>query len=130
PPPVREVALEHVGRLDDVVVDADEDEVVHAHDPMLARRLPFMTIDDSSAGTFTLGDKTVRRLGFGAMRITGEGIWGEPPDHDEAVRVVRRAVELGVNLIDTADSYGPEVSENIIAEALRPYPDDLLIATK
>src|SRR5207248_10381380 len=87
-------------------------------------------IDDSRAGMFTLGHKTVRRLGFGAMRITGDGIWGEPPDHDEAVRVVRRAVELGVNLIDTADSYGPEVSENIIAEALHPYPDDLLIATK
>src|SRR5438309_10118434 len=87
-------------------------------------------IDDSSAGTFTLGHKTVRRLGFGAMRITGRGIWGEPPDRDEAVAVVRRAVDLGVNLIDTADSYGPEVSENIIAEALHPYPDDLVIATK
>ena len=87
-------------------------------------------IDDSSAGMFTLGHKTVRRLGFGAMRITGEGIWGEPPDHGQAVAVVRRAVELGVNLIDTADSYGPEVSENIIAKALHPYPDDLLIATK
>src|SRR5205823_600094 len=87
-------------------------------------------LDDTSAGTFTLGHKTVRRLGFGAMRITGDGIWGEPPDHDEAVRVVRRAVDLGVNLIDTADSYGPEISENIIAEALHPYPDDLLIATK
>src|SRR3954454_1413158 len=79
---------------------------------------------------FTLGDKAVRRLGFGAMRITGDGLWGEPPDHDEAVRVVRRAVELGANVIDTADSYGPEVSENIIAEALHPYSDDLLIATK
>ena len=72
----------------------------------------------------------VRRLGFGAMRITGEGIWGEPRDRDEALRVLRRAVELDVNLIDTADSYGPEVSENLIAEALHPYPDDLVIATK
>jgi pyridoxine 4-dehydrogenase len=76
------------------------------------------------------GDLTVRRLGFGAMRITGPGIWGEPPDHDEAVRVLRRAVDLGVNLIDTADSYGPHVSERLIAEALSPYPDDLVIATK
>ena len=72
----------------------------------------------------------VRRLGFGAMRITGSGIWGEPPDHGEAVRVVRRAVELGINFIDTADSYGPEVSERIIAEALHPYPPGLVIATK
>ena len=72
----------------------------------------------------------VRRLGFGAMRITGDGVWGEPRDHDEALRVLRRAVELGVNLIDTADSYGPEVSENLIAEALHPYSDDLVIATK
>src|SRR3989442_142256 len=87
-------------------------------------------IDDSTTGTFALGDHKVRRLGFGAMRITGEGIWGPPPDHDEAVAVLRRAVELGVNLIDTADSYGPEVSENLIAEALHPYPDVLLVATK
>src|SRR5262249_60791988 len=70
------------------------------------------------------------RLGFGAMRITGKGIWGPPADHDEAIRVLRRAVELGINLIDTADSYGPNVSEELIAEALRPYPDDLVIATK
>ena len=69
-------------------------------------------------------------MGFGAMRITGRGVWGPPEDHDEAIRVLRRAVELGVNLIDTADSYGPEVSENLIAEALHPYPDDLVIATK
>src|SRR2546423_9331624 len=83
------------------------------------------------AGTFTLGGElTVRRLGFGAMRITGEGIWGEPGDRDEAIAVVRRAVELGVNLIDTADAYGPEISENILAEALHPYPDGLVIATK
>jgi pyridoxine 4-dehydrogenase len=87
--------------------------------------------DQIPAGTFTLGGElTVRRLGFGAMRITGEGIWGEPDDHDEAIGVVRRAVELGVNLIDTADSYGPEVSENILAEALHPYPEGLVIATK
>jgi pyridoxine 4-dehydrogenase len=85
----------------------------------------------SSSGTFTIGgDLTVNRLGFGAMRITGEGIWGEPKNRDEAIRVLRRAVELGVNLIDTADSYGPEVSENLIAAALHPYPKDLVIATK
>ena len=84
-----------------------------------------------AAGDLVLGgDMPVRRLGFGAMRITGEGIWGEPRDRDEALRVLRRAVELDVNLIDTADSYGPEVSENLIAEALHPYPDDLVIATK
>src|ERR687887_342500 len=80
---------------------------------------------------FTLGgDLEVRRLGFGAMRITGEGIWGPPDDPEEATRVLRRVVELGINLIDTADSYGPEVSENLIAEALHPYPDDLVLATK
>jgi aryl-alcohol dehydrogenase-like predicted oxidoreductase len=84
-----------------------------------------------AAGELVLGgDMSVRRLGFGAMRITGEGVWGEPRDRDEALRVLRRAVELDVNLIDTADSYGPEVSENLIAEALHPYPDDLVIATK
>src|SRR5438876_2378603 len=76
------------------------------------------------------GDLEVRRLGFGAMRITGEGIWGEPPDRAAAVRVLRRAVELGVNFIDTADSYGPAVSEELIAEALHPYPEGLVIATK
>jgi pyridoxine 4-dehydrogenase len=81
--------------------------------------------------TFTIGgDLEVRRLGFGAMRITGNGIWGPPADPDEARRVLRRVVELGVNLIDTADSYGPEVSENLIAETLHPYPDGLVIATK
>jgi aryl-alcohol dehydrogenase-like predicted oxidoreductase len=69
-------------------------------------------------------------MGFGAMRITGKGVWGPPDDHDEAIRVLKRTIELGVNLIDTADSYGPEVSENLIAEALHPYPEDLLIATK
>jgi aryl-alcohol dehydrogenase-like predicted oxidoreductase len=83
------------------------------------------------AGTIDLGgDLTVRRLGYGAMRITGRGIWGDPPDRDVAQAVLRRAVELGVNFIDTADSYGPAVSEELIAEALHPYPDDLVIATK
>jgi pyridoxine 4-dehydrogenase len=83
------------------------------------------------AGEFLIGnDLRVRRLGFGSMRITGNGIWGEPADRAEAVRVLRRAVELGVNFIDTADSYGPGVSEEIIAEALHPYPSDLVIATK
>jgi aryl-alcohol dehydrogenase-like predicted oxidoreductase len=82
------------------------------------------------SGTFNLGELTVHRLGFGAMRITGTGIWGEPADRDECVRVLRRAVELGVDLIDTADSYGPYVSEEIIHEALHPYPDGLIIATK
>src|SRR5205809_2300224 len=76
------------------------------------------------------GDLTVNRLGFGAMRITGEGIWGWPPDRANALKVLKRAVELGVNLIDTADAYGPEVDELLIAEALYPYPKDLVIATK
>ena len=76
------------------------------------------------------GDLTVNRLGFGAMRITGQGVWGDPPDRERAKAALRRAVELGINFIDTADSYGPEVSEELIAEALYPYPDDLVIATK
>jgi aryl-alcohol dehydrogenase-like predicted oxidoreductase len=81
--------------------------------------------------SFTIGgDLEVRRLGFGAMRITGEGIWGPPDDPEGARRLLRRVVELGVNLIDTADSYGPDVSEKLIAEALYPYPDGLVIATK
>jgi hypothetical protein len=85
----------------------------------------------AAAGTIDVGgDLTVNRLGFGAMRITGPGIWGDPPDRGQAMETLRRAVELGVNFIDTADSYGPEVSENLIAEALYPYPDDLVIATK
>jgi aryl-alcohol dehydrogenase-like predicted oxidoreductase len=85
----------------------------------------------ASAGTFTLGgDLTVNRMGFGAMRVTGPGIWGDPPDRAAALAVLRRVIELGVNLIDTADSYGPFVSEDLIAEALRPYPADLVIATK
>jgi aryl-alcohol dehydrogenase-like predicted oxidoreductase len=83
------------------------------------------------AGTIDVGgDLTVNRMGFGAMRITGTGIWGDPPDRDQAKAVLRRAIELGVNFIDTADSYGPAVSEELIAEALHPYPDDLVIATK
>src|SRR5712692_8590379 len=76
------------------------------------------------------GDLPVNRLGFGAMRITGEGIWGWPPDRENALKVLRRAAELGVNLIDTADAYGPETSELLIAEALHPYPKGLVIATK
>jgi len=88
----------------------------------------------AKAGTDSLfrlgGDLSVNRLGFGAMRITGEGIWGWPPDRDNARKVLRRAVELGVDLIDTADAYGPETSELLIAEALHPYPKDLVIATK
>jgi len=85
----------------------------------------------SEAGEFLIGgDLRIVRLGFGAMRITGRGVWGEPADRAEAVRVLRRAVELGINFIDTADSYGPAVSEEIIAEALSPYPEGLVIATK
>jgi pyridoxine 4-dehydrogenase len=83
------------------------------------------------SATFTIGgDLEVRRLGYGAMRITGDGIWGPPADPEAAKRLLRRVVELGVNLIDTADSYGPDVSEELIVEALHPYPDDLVIATK
>lgn len=85
----------------------------------------------AAAGSFALeGDPTVNRLGFGSMRLTGEGIWGDPDDPQEAKAVLRRAVDLGVNLIDTADSYGPEVSERLIGETLHPYPEDLVIATK
>jgi pyridoxine 4-dehydrogenase len=85
----------------------------------------------AAAGAIDVGgDLTVNRLGFGAMRITGRGIWGDPPDREQAIATLRRVVELGVNFIDTADSYGPEVSEHLIAEALYPYPDDLVIATK
>src|SRR3954453_11618695 len=84
----------------------------------------------ATAGTIDVGgDLTVNRLGFGAMRVTGDGIWGPPADHDQAIAVLRRAVELGVNFIDTADSYGPHVSEELIREALHPYPDDLVVAT-
>ena len=85
----------------------------------------------AAAGTIDVGgDLTVNRLGFGAMRITGRGIWGDPPSRDQAIATLRRVVELGVTFIDTADSYGPSVSEELIAEALHPYPDDLVIATK
>ena len=89
------------------------------------------TISAALAGTIDVGgDLSVNRFGFGAMRLTGEGIWGEPADREECKRVLRRAIELGINFIDTADSYGPEVSERLIAETLYPYPDDLVIATK
>jgi aryl-alcohol dehydrogenase-like predicted oxidoreductase len=85
----------------------------------------------AAAGALDVGgDLTANRLGFGAMRITGAGIWGEPASRDEAKAVLRRTIELGVNFIDTADSYGPHISEELIAEALHPYPDDLVIATK
>src|SRR5580698_9877949 len=85
----------------------------------------------SVAGNLSLGGEiSVHRLGFGAMRLTGEGIWGPPKDRDKALAVLRRAVGLGVNFIDTADSYGPHVSEELIAEALYPYPAGLVIATK
>ena len=94
-------------------------------------RLPACYRQAMPATTFTIGgDLEVRRLGFGAMRITGDGIWGPPADPEGARRLLRRVVELGINLIDTADSYGPEVSENLIAEALHPYPEGLVIATK
>lgn len=85
----------------------------------------------TQAGTITLGgDLTVNRMAYGAMRITGEGIWGPPRNHDEAIRVLKRCLDLGINFIDTADSYGPYVSEELIAEALYPYPDGLVIGTK
>jgi len=85
----------------------------------------------SASGTFRIGgDTPVHRLGYGAMRITGPGVWGPPADHDEAIRTLKRLPELGVTFIDTADSYGPDVSEELIKEALHPYTDDLLIATK
>jgi pyridoxine 4-dehydrogenase len=84
-----------------------------------------------ASGTFKLGgDLEVNRLGYGTMQLTGDGVWGEPDDRDEAIAVLKRAVDAGVNFIDTADSYGPEVAERLIHEALHPYPDDLVIATK
>jgi aryl-alcohol dehydrogenase-like predicted oxidoreductase len=98
----------------------DKEATPHQHQGLAAK-----------AGEFLIGnDLRVTRLGFGAMRITGKGIWGPPPDRAESIRVLRRAVELGINFIDTADSYGPHVSEEIIAEALHPYPANLVIATK
>src|SRR3954451_19663978 len=106
--------------------DHDDFAALHAGEDMVQP----MTTTAQASGTFTLGDMEVRRMGYGAMRITGPGVWGPPADHDESIRVLRRCIELGVNLIDAADSYGPEVSENLIAEALHPYPQDLVIATK
>jgi pyridoxine 4-dehydrogenase len=89
------------------------------------------TVTAAAAGTIDIGgDLTVNRMGFGAMRITGRGVWGDPRDREDAKAVLRRAVELEINFIDTADSYGPEVSEVLIAEALHPYPENLVIATK
>ncbi len=89
------------------------------------------TTTAAASGTFRLdGETAVHRLGYGAMRITGDGVWGPPADHDGALAVLRRAVELGIDFIDTADSYGPYVSEELIAEALHPYPEELVIATK
>jgi aryl-alcohol dehydrogenase-like predicted oxidoreductase len=88
------------------------------------------TLSAAAAGTVALGSYSVRRLGYGAMRITGPGIWGPPSDHDAAIAVLRRTVELGIDFIDTADSYGPYVSEELIKEALHPYPEGLVIATK
>jgi pyridoxine 4-dehydrogenase len=84
--------------------------------------------DDS--GTFAIGDRTVNRLGYGTMQLPGPGVWGPTRDHDESIRVLRRALELGVNLIDTADAYGPHVADDLVREALYPYPEDLVIATK
>src|SRR5271168_1616313 len=93
--------------------------------------IDWQTLPAAKSGQFHLGgDLTINRLGFGSMRITGKGIWGPPKNRDEAIRVLRRAVELGINFIDTADSYGPAVSEEIIAEALHPYAAGLVIATK
>src|SRR5215469_13638190 len=89
------------------------------------------TLSAAAAGTFVIGgDLPVNRLGYGAMRITGKGIWGEPKDPETAKKVLRHAIELGVNFIDTADSYGPEVSERLIGEALSPYAKGVVIATK
>ena len=87
-------------------------------------------IDATASGDFVLGDITIHRLGYGAMRITGDGIWGPPKDKAEAIRVLKATQDVGINFIDTADSYGPYVSEELIAEALHPYPEDLLVATK
>src|SRR5437868_6649821 len=97
----------------------------------VAGAMPLFGADKTMTDTFKIGgDLTVNRLGFGAMRITGDGIWGWPKDREAALKVLKRAVELGVNLIDTADAYGPETSELLIAEALHPYPKGLVIATK
>ena len=98
---------------------------------MNAKKEKARSLSAASSGTISIGGElTVQRLGFGAMRVTGDGIWGPPKDPAAAIAVLRRAIELGVNFIDTADSYGPYVSEELIAEALVPYPADLVIATK
>src|SRR5690606_20884087 len=89
-----------------------------------------LEITAAASGTFDLGELRVNRLGFGAMRITGPGVFGPPADRAEAIRVLRRCIDLEINLIDTAESYGPHVSEELVAEALHPYPDGLVIATK
>jgi pyridoxine 4-dehydrogenase len=103
----------------------------HKTKPSGEAGIPGKDLPASKTGAFPIGgDLPVWRLGFGAMRLTGKGIWGEPQEHDQAIRVLRRAVELGINFIDTADSYGPHVSERLIAEALHPYPAGLVIATK
>lgn len=102
--------------------------IIFARSEVVMNSIP--TLPAAAAGTIKIGDFSVNRMGFGAMRITGEGIWGEPKDPANARRVLQRVVELGVNFIDTADSYGPEVSERLIAEALHPYPPGVVIATK
>jgi aryl-alcohol dehydrogenase-like predicted oxidoreductase len=84
----------------------------------------------AASGTFQIGDRTVNRLGYGTMQLPGAGVWGPTRDHDESIRVLRRAIELGVTLIDTADAYGPHVADDLVREALHPYPEDLVIATK
>ncbi len=104
--------------------------VVWGHDGVMNDTPRALPLPAHGAGTVVLGDRTVHRLGFGAMQITGDGVWGPPTDRDEAIRVLQRAVELGIDLIDTADSYGPDVSEELIREALHPYPEQLVIATK
>jgi pyridoxine 4-dehydrogenase len=111
------MALSHAGR------PASIENVMSPH--------PSSAVSAAAAGAFAIGgDLPVHRLGYGTMRLVGEGAWGEPRDAEECRRVLRRAVELGVNLIDTADAYGPEIAERIIAEALAPYPAGLVIATK
>jgi len=106
------------------------DDLIRAYERAL-EAMAIATITAAASGSFTIGgDLTVHRLGFGAMRLTGPGIWGEPRDREEAKRVLKRAIELEVNFIDTADSYGPDVSEELIGETLYPYPKGLLIATK
>jgi aryl-alcohol dehydrogenase-like predicted oxidoreductase len=98
--------------------------------PEMSKQASTLRRPVEASGTFVLGDLRVHRLGFGAMRLTGDGVWGPPRDRDEAVRVLRRAIDLGVDFIDTADSYGPYVSEELICGALYPYPSGPVIATK